>query len=81
MQAAWRRWLLVRRSVSAPTDLSAWVVFAPQTTPLAAAVRVAGRRWTIASCFAAATGEVGLEHYEVRGWTGGYRHITLAMWA
>jgi hypothetical protein len=24
---------------------------------------------------------VGLDHYEVRRWTGWYRHITLAMWA
>ena len=29
----------------------------------------------------AAKGEVGLDHYEVRSWTGWYRHITLAMWA
>ena len=28
-----------------------------------------------------AKGEVGLDHDEVRRWTGWYRHITLAMWA
>ena len=33
------------------------------------------------SCFEAAKGEVGLDQYEVRSWTGWYRHITLAMWA
>jgi SRSO17 transposase len=77
----WRRWLLVRRSVSAPQELQAYVVFAPQDTTLEAAVRVAGARWTIESCFEAAKGEVGLDHYEVRSWTGWYRHITLAMWA
>jgi SRSO17 transposase len=78
---AWRRWLLVRRSVSAPTELQAYVVFAPQETTLAEVVRVAGTRWTIESCFEAAKSEVGLDHYEVRSWTGWYRHITLAMWA
>jgi SRSO17 transposase len=78
---AWRRWLLVRRSINDPTDLTAFVVFVPQTTTLAEAVHVAGTRWTIESCFEAAKGEVGLDHYEVRSWTGWYRHITLAMWA
>jgi SRSO17 transposase len=76
----WRRWLLVRRSVSDPTDLTAYVVFAPQETTLEAVVRVAGTRGTIECCFEAAKGEVGLDDYEVRSWTGWYRHITLAMW-
>jgi SRSO17 transposase len=81
LQPEWRRWLLVRRSVSEPTALTAFVVFAPQTLTLAEAVQVAGTRWTIESSFEAAKGEVGLDHYEVRSWTGWYRHITLAMWA
>jgi SRSO17 transposase len=42
---------------------------------------VAGSRWTIESGVEAAKGEVGLDHDEVRTWTGWYRHITLAMWA
>jgi SRSO17 transposase len=80
-EPGWNRWLLVRRSVSAPHELQAYVVFAPQQTALTEVVRVAGTRWTIESCFEAAKGEVGLDHYEVRSWTGWYRHITLAMWA
>jgi SRSO17 transposase len=78
---AWRRWLLVRRSVSEPTELTAFVVFAPQVPPRAEVVQTAGTRWTIESSFEAAKGEVGLDHYEVRSWTGWYRPITLAMWA
>ena len=78
---AWRRWLLVRRSVSDPTELRGYVVFAPQDTTLAEVVRVAGTRWVIEQLFEAAKGEVGLDQYEVRSWTGWYRHITLAMWA
>jgi SRSO17 transposase len=61
--------------------LQAYDVFVPQGTPLAEVVRVAGTRWKIESCFEAAKGEVGLDHYEVRSWTGWYRHMTLAMWA
>jgi SRSO17 transposase len=81
LEPGWHRWLLVRRSVSDPMDLTAYVVFAPQDVTLEAVVRVAGSRWTIESGFEAAKGEVGLDHYEVRSWTGWYRHITLAMWA
>src|SRR6185295_3479154 len=32
-------------------------------------------------CFEAAKGEVGLDEYEVRSWTGWHRHVTLAMLA
>jgi SRSO17 transposase len=80
-EPGWCRWLLVRRSVSDPTDLTAYVVFARQATTLEEVVRVAGSRWTIESGFEEAKGEVGLDHDEVRSWTGWYRHITLAMWA
>ena len=45
---------------------------------LAEVVRVAGRRWTSEEGIEEAKGEVGLDQYEVRTWTGWYRHITLA---
>jgi SRSO17 transposase len=38
-------------------------------------------RWTVEESIQTAKGEVGLDQYEVRSWTGWYRHITLAMWA
>ncbi len=75
----WERWLLVRRSISDPTDLSYYVVFAKSGTCLAEMVSVAGTRWTIETSFETAKGEVGLDQYEVRSWTGWYRHITLAL--
>ena len=80
-KTGWKRWLLVRRTCSAPTELTAYVVFAPARTTLAEQVRVAGLRWTVEDSIQTAKGEVGLDHYEVRSWTGWYRHITLAMWA
>ena len=80
MSPVWGRWLLVRRSVRAPTDRVAYGVCAPQTTTLEEAVPVAGARWTIESCFEATKGDVGLEHYEVWSWMEWYRHITLARW-
>ena len=81
LQEAGRRWLLVRRSIGDPQELTAYVVFAPGGTALATLVRVAGTRWTVESDFETTKGEVGLDHYEVRSWGGWYRHITLAMWA
>jgi SRSO17 transposase len=71
----------VRRCVSDPTELRAYVVFAPQDTALEEVVRVAGTRGTMAQRFEAAKGEVGLDDYEVRSWPGWHRHLTLAMWA
>jgi SRSO17 transposase len=81
MQEGFRRWLLVRRSVGDPDDLTAYAVFAPEGTTLGELARVAGSRWKIESTFEAAKGEVGLAHYEVRSWHGWYRHITLALFA
>ncbi len=74
----WRRWVLLRRSVADPTELTAYVCFAPVGTTLADLARVAGSRWTVEICFEAAKQEVGLDEYEVRSWTGWHRHITLA---
>lgn len=96
-QAGWQRCLLVRRSLKADGKLTAYAVFAPCGTDpvskpapdlirgtgqaLATLVAVAGRRWCIEMCFEAAKSEVGLDEYEVRSWTGWYRHVTLSMWA
>jgi SRSO17 transposase len=77
----WRMGLLIRRSPAEPDDLAYHLTHAPEGTTLAELVRVAGMRWTIESCFEAAKGEVGLDDYEVRSWTGWHRHVTLAMLA
>jgi SRSO17 transposase len=77
----WGRWLLVRRSLTDPSEVTGYICFAPADTPLATLVRVAGTRWTIESCFEAAKGEVGLDEYEVRSWHGWHRHMTLSMLA
>jgi SRSO17 transposase len=75
----WRRSLLFRRSLSDPSDVAASTVFAPAHTTLMVHVQVAGTRWTVEESIQTAKGEVGMDHYEVRSWTGWYRHITLAM--
>jgi SRSO17 transposase len=77
----WQKGLLVRRSIAEPDELTFYLTLAPPGTELATLVRVAGTRWTVEACFEAAKGEVGLDEYEVRSWTGWHRHITLAMLA
>ena len=79
--AGWQKGLLVRRKIAEPDELTFYLTLAPAATPLTELVRVAGTRWTIEACFEAAKGEVGLDHYEVRSWTGWHRHVTLAMLA
>ncbi len=79
--AGFEQALLIRRPLDAADDhkkLSYYLTFAPAGTRVEMLVAVAGRRWTIEESLAAAKGEVGLDHYEVRQRQGWYRHITLA---
>jgi SRSO17 transposase len=80
-EPGWDYWLLVRRSLTDPTDRAYYVCFCPAETSLEQLVRVAGTRWAIEESFESAKGEVGLDQYEVRRWPGWYRHITLALLA
>lgn len=77
----WERWLLVRRSLTDKADLAYYVAFAPRGTTLEEMVSVAGTRWTVETGLETAKGEVGLDQYEVRSWSGWYRHITLSLLA
>lgn len=74
-------WLLVRQSVDDPDDLAYYICCGPTRVSLAELIRVAGARWAIEESFQTAKGEAGLDHYQVRKYTGWYRHITLAMLA
>ena len=67
--------------IGKPDKFTFYLTLSPEATTLPELVRIAGMRWTIEACFEAAKGEVGLDHYEVRSWTGWHRHITLAMLA
>jgi SRSO17 transposase len=75
------RWLLMRRSISDPTELAYYLAYGPRETPAGELIRVAGRRWTIEDCFEQAKGEVGLDEYEVRKWEAWHRHVTLSLLA
>jgi len=74
-------WLLVRRSLTDPTELAYYVCYGPATATLADLVRVAGVRWSIEEGFERAKDDVGLDQYEVRRYGAWYRHITLVLLA
>ena len=77
----WRRWLLVRRSLDDPEDLAYYIAAGPGRTTLTRLAKTAGARWSIEGAYESAKQEVGLADYEVRSWTGWYRHITLSLLA
>jgi SRSO17 transposase len=74
-----RHHLLIRRSVSDPSELAFYRCYTTGRVTLAELVRVAGSRWSIEECFQATKNEAGLDHYQVRKRIAWYRHITLAM--
>ncbi len=78
--------LLVRRSLKDPslkdpTDKAYYYTHARTGTSLKTLVEIAGMRWAIEECFEQAKQLTGLDEYEVRSWTGWYRHVTLSMFA
>jgi SRSO17 transposase len=76
-----RHLLLVRRSISKPSELAYYICRASTPVPVAELVRVAGSRWGVEETFQFAKNETGLDHYQVRKYDAWYRHITLSMLA
>jgi SRSO17 transposase len=73
-----RHWLLIRRSLSDPNEKAYYFVFARKGTTLPEMVAAIGARWHIEEDFENGK-DLGLDHYEVRSFTGWYRHITLVL--
>jgi SRSO17 transposase len=75
---AYARWLLIRRSVADPADVAYFACGGPPGTALRVLVLIAGARWAVEDLFELAKGDCGLGGYEVRGWVGWHRHVTLS---
>ena len=74
-------WLVVRRHRDRSEERAYFFARGPAGTPAAELIRVAGSRWRVEECLELAKGECGLDEYEVRGWTGWHRHVTLSLFA
>ncbi|MEW2581656.1 IS701 family transposase [Streptomyces syringium] len=74
-----RHWVIARRSVSRPEEISYYIAYCPADTTLDQLIHVAGSRWAVEECFQTAKQECGLDDYQVRRYPGWHRHMTLAM--
>ena len=75
------QWLLLRREPDTYSDYRCYLSNAPVETTLPDLVAVALTRHSIEHLLEEAKGETGLADYEVRSWSGWYRHITLSLLA
>jgi SRSO17 transposase len=80
-ERGWQLWLVVRRHRDRSEERAYFFARGPAGTPAAELIRVAGSRWRVEECLERAKGECGLDEYEVRGWTGWHRHVTLSLFA
>jgi len=78
-----RHWLLIRRSLSDPSDLAFFYCHAPagRPAPLSVLIRVCGKRWPVEECHQQGKGQVGLDQHQVRLWHSFHRHTVLSMCA
>lgn len=76
-------WLVVRRPVG-ELDRKHWKFYranAPAATPLTTLARMTCWRSPVGTVIEECKGELGLEHYEVRGWVGWHHHTTMTLLA
>jgi SRSO17 transposase len=78
-----RHHLLVRRSLTDPTDLAFFYAYVPAGRPatLPVLVAIAGRRWPVEEDFQVGKDHFGLDHSQVRHYTALLRHLVLTMTA
>lgn len=69
-------WLVIRRSLSEPTDIHYFFSNAPQDIALDELIYVCAMRWPIEIIFQQAKQLLGLNEYETRTWLGWHHHMT-----
>jgi SRSO17 transposase len=78
-----RHWVLIRRSLSDPSDLAYFYCHAPAGRPVSLSVLIAvtGKRWPVEECHQQAKGQTGFDQHQVRLWHSFHRHTVLSMCA
>jgi SRSO17 transposase len=74
-------WLLIRRTLGDDPQYSYFISNASSSTRLKTLVWLSGLRWAIEQCFEEAKTELGMDHYEVRKFTGWQHHMLTCMLA
>jgi SRSO17 transposase len=72
-------WLLIEWPDSEAEPTKFWLSTVPQDVDLAELVSLAKIRWRIERDYQEMKDELGLDHYEGRGWRGFHHHGTLCM--
>jgi SRSO17 transposase len=72
-------WLLVEWPSNEPEPTKYWLSTCAKNIPFAQLVDLAKLRWRIERDYQDLKQEVGLGHYEGRGWRGFHHHITLSI--
>lgn len=76
-----RQWVIIRRNLDEPTVVKYYLTNAPETMATTRLARMSGVRWPIELIFEVSKDELGLDHYETRGWLGWHHHMVLVMLA
>jgi len=74
-------WLLIRRTIGEEPKYSFFISNAATSTRLKTLIWLSGLRWAIEQCFEETKTELGMDHYEVRKFTGWHHHILTCMLA
>jgi SRSO17 transposase len=72
-------WLLIEWPSHEAEPTKYWLSTLPQSTQLKDLVRIAKHRWIIERDYEELKQELGLGHYEGRGWRGFHHHATLCI--
>jgi len=72
-------WLLIEWPADQQEPAKYWLSTLPADTPLAELVRLAKHRWIIERDYEELKQELGLGHFEGRGWRGFHHHATLCL--
>ncbi len=74
-------WLVIRRPLraDAATPWKYYRTNAPQRTSLKTLARLTAWRWPVETVIEECKDELGLDHYEVRGWVGWHHHTTMTL--
>jgi hypothetical protein len=74
-------WLVLRRALDAGRELKAYLCNAAADTPPETLAWLLGWRWPVEQAIQEAKQELGLDHYEVRGWRGWHHHTAMTLLA
>jgi SRSO17 transposase len=78
-EARAEEWLLIEWPRDAAEPTKYWLSTLPATTPLPELVRLAKLRWRIERDYQELKDELGLDHFEGRGWRGFHHHGALCI--